>query len=220
MKGRSPQQNHSAVVIWRRSLLAATLIVSLLSALVPLAAASSVHLCTMACCAGKAPHEAGSCSSGLMKSAPKVIQEPEVLCGLHLQSAAYPTATRHASLKVIEAADNPDSGDSGGHDAGPDARANSSESTSSKVPGSSRLAAPAMTSPCATDCAATCSVGYVRQPRPRERAAVAWAGHARPPSSCHLLRRSASSTATLRGHYQQPRPRGPPTSLPEFSVQT
>ena len=213
MKGRSPQLSHSAVVFVRRSFVAAMLVVSLLSALMPFAAASSVHWCAMACCAGKAPHEAGSCSSGLMKSALKVIQEPDVLCGLHLRGAAsYLSATRQPALEVIEVVNEAESNGSCGH-AGPHDQATSSESTSTKFPGSSSVTVPAMTSPCAAECAATCSGGYVRQPRPRQQAAVVWADQARPPFSLHLLRRSTSETAALRGHYQQPRPRGPPTSI-------
>jgi hypothetical protein len=209
MKGRSPQPTPSAIVFLRRSLVAATLAASLLSALIPFSAASSVHLCTMECCAGKAPHEAGACSSGLMKSV-IVTEEPESLCGLHLNSvASYPTVTRQVPLEIIESANDMESSESCGDHAGSNAKVNLIQA---KSPGSLSLAAPAMTKPCAADCAAAASAGFVRQPRPRAQT-VAGTGLARPPANCYWLRSSFSQTATLRGHYKQPNPRGPPTSL-------
>ena len=45
-------------------LVAAAMVFALLSASVPVGALTSAHLCAMACCAGHAPHLAGSCSGG------------------------------------------------------------------------------------------------------------------------------------------------------------
>jgi hypothetical protein len=47
--------------VFARLCLAFLLLVSVISGAVPLGSASGQHLCAMACCAGKPPHEAGSC---------------------------------------------------------------------------------------------------------------------------------------------------------------
>src|ERR1700730_2994210 len=121
----------------------------------------------MECGSGKAPLEAGACSSGLMKGTSKVAQYPEPLCGLHHRGASYPTATRQVPWHVIEAGIEAENSGSCGHQTGP-IQATSHERTTSKSPGSSSVAAPSMNSPCAADCAVAGSAGYVRQPRPRE----------------------------------------------------
>jgi hypothetical protein len=216
MKGRSPQRGHSAIVFLRRLFIAAMLVVSLLSAPIPFATASSVHFCTMECCAGKAPHEAGACNSGLMKSTRPVVHEPEVLCGLHGGIAIHLTATRQVPWEIIEAgAEDGEASHArscGGHHAESTDQRASSGTKRSKATGSLSIQAPSIANPCSSDCG-TCSGGYVRQPRPREQTTVAWGTRARPPSSSHFLRGFSGQTATLRGHYEQPPPRGPPTPL-------
>jgi hypothetical protein len=72
---------------------------SLLSTLVPLSTASSTKLCTMACCAGKAPHLAGSCmhdacESPLPQVALRVSGRKEHLCGEEVLSGAKPVVKR------------------------------------------------------------------------------------------------------------------------------
>lgn len=214
MKERSAEQQQSVLAFLRRSFVVAMLVLSLLSALIPLSAASSSNSCTMECCAGTAPHEAGACSTGLLKAASPLSEDNEVLCGLH--TAGYPTATRLVPWEVI--ASNTDAGDSdhagscGSHHADNSKHRTSSEPAKSKSSRAATIAAPSMTTPCNSDCGA-CSGVYVRKPRPREQAPAAWAGHARPPSTAHFLRGFFSQTATLRGHYDQPQPRGPPTLL-------
>ena len=213
MIGRSPQQRHSGRVFLRRSVVAATLLVSLLSALIPLTVASSVHMCAMECCAGKAPHLAGACSTGFMKNGPKVSQEPEILCGLHVHVGSHHlTATRLVPWQSIETGGDDDDTGSCGTDhaefSNPDI---SSGTTKAKSPGSSSIAAPSMTISCSADCG-PCAGVYLRRPRPREQAAVAWAGQARAPSISHCLRDYSSQTITLSGHFAQPQPRGPPLS--------
>lgn len=215
MKGRSPKQIHAVIVFLRRSFVAATLVVSLLSALIPLSAASAVHLCAMECCAGKAPHMDGACSSGLIKTALKVTHEPEVLCGLHAHGGGRGqlTATRQVPWKIIEAdADDSDTGSCGGQHVESLHRTSSSDTAKSPSPRPSSIAAPSITSPCGSDCS-TCSGGNLRKPRSREQVAVAWTGQARPPCSSHFLKSLANRTAPLCGHYEQPQPRGPPTFL-------
>jgi hypothetical protein len=194
-------------------LVAATLVVSLLSALIPLATASAIDLCTMACCAGKAPHLAGACSSGLMKTA-KATHEPEILCGLHVRGdgASRFTATRQAPWEIIEAdADDSDTGSCGSQHRDSLSQTTSSATTRSNTPHSSSIAAHSMNSPCGTDCRA-CSGSYIRQPKPRDRAMVERASLARPPSNSKWLHDFFCDHAARGDRYEQPSPRGPPKS--------
>src|SRR5690242_12680598 len=55
-----------------RIIIATALTLTLLSSIIQPGLASSHHLCTMACCLGKPPHEAGSCSVAFLAE-----EEPE-----------------------------------------------------------------------------------------------------------------------------------------------
>lgn len=209
MLGRSLLQ-HSTIIFLRRSLIAACLMLSLLSAVIPFSAASANHLCTMECCAGKAPHMAGECSSHLAAITPAVNQaEPEALCGLPTIDATHLTLKLPLNQQISSTATKDDEAEScGGHHAETAQRDPASEA---KAPGPASIAAASMTTPCGIDCG-TCAAGFVRKPRPREQIAVAWVARARPPSRDHYFQSHAGKLATLRGHYEQPQPRGPPTS--------
>ena len=58
-----------------RTILAATLLLTLVAATIVWPAAASGPLCAMACCAGKAPHAAGSCMHGACETGVSVDQE-------------------------------------------------------------------------------------------------------------------------------------------------
>jgi hypothetical protein len=67
--------------------LALLLVAGFLSTIVPLASVSAGNICTLACCAGRMPHAAGSCMNGSCHAAIKLhrktIQRPtaETFCG-------------------------------------------------------------------------------------------------------------------------------------------
>jgi hypothetical protein len=185
-----------------RLLAVAIMIGSLLSALAPLAAASSTGMCTMECCIGHPPHVAGSCSTDLVEAAGQTQPEPEILCGSPLSKIKQ---VKIAAV-VTKTANDEDAVSCAMHAAGGDS---SQSSPDSKAPG---LFVRTLSSPCSADCGA-CSASNSVNPRPREQAAVAWAAQARPPTRSLSFSSSSSPTATLRGHYKQPRPRGPPTFL-------
>jgi len=213
MKGHSLQENYSVFVFLRRSLIVAALVASLLSALIPFSAASSVHLCTMECCAGTAPHLAGACSTGLLKSTPKQAPEPEVLCGLNLHRGVHRhlTGTRLAPRLELEARPpNNHSGSCGAQSAEAANQRAASETTASRSPGPPGVAAPSISSPCNSDCG-TCLSGSLRQPKPREPATLALRGHGPPPNT-KIFRVFLSAAIALHSHHEQPQPRGPPIS--------
>jgi len=223
MKERSSQPGHATIAFLSRLLVSAAIVVSLLSALVPFSAASSAHLCTMECCVGKAPHLAGECSTDLMKGLPQPTYEQEVLCGLHLDEVTHLTAARPALTPIIKAdAGQRETGHPGScgdaaasEQSAPAEPTDSNPSPTSGTSLTSRAASISplsLTSPCSAECGA-CSGGSVRQPRPRDPATIAGGASARQPSRAHLFRSPANQSGTLRGHYQQPQPRGPPTSL-------
>ena len=215
MKESSLRPTHSAIVFLRRLLVAATLVVSLLSALIPLATASSVHLCTMECCAGKAPHLAGACSAGLMKSTPAVTQEPELWCGLQQDGRGLQlTATHPLPLELIKAGAEPGDSEWCGVPLGDLSEHEGSAGLRNSNPPdeSSSIAAASMTGPCSADCG-TCSSGYLRQPRPREQATGAQRARPRAPARLHLFCSLLSRTTALPGDYQKPPSRGPPIPL-------
>ena len=58
------QSSRSPLVWVSRLLVGATLLLSLLASSFPLGTLASGPMCTLACCAGRAPHAAGSCMNG------------------------------------------------------------------------------------------------------------------------------------------------------------
>jgi hypothetical protein len=65
----------------RRIVVAAVLVLALLSGLVPFGAASAGHLCTMECCAALPPHTAGSCHMSAASHG-ELQQDLDKHCGL------------------------------------------------------------------------------------------------------------------------------------------
>jgi hypothetical protein len=91
-----------------RSILAALILCSLGSAALPLSSVSAISACHLDCCAGRAPHSAGSCMTGAcharIKSKRHAHAEPldptisEELCGLSMRPTAV--AKRIAAAKL------------------------------------------------------------------------------------------------------------------------
>src|SRR5678815_2336058 len=76
------------VSIAARFVIALVLLCALLASGVTLPEASAGHLCAMACCTGKAPHEAGSCMHESCDIVVEIqpVEEAEPLCGAHVSS--------------------------------------------------------------------------------------------------------------------------------------
>jgi len=157
------------------------------SSFVPIASVSAGNVCALACCAGRAPHAAGSCMNGTCHAAIRLhkrtnklrfASEPtEEFCGLKSFKA------KNFSRTIIP----------------PQARRNDAQPSSVHVSMFMR--------PCQPDCGAA-TLPSASQRRPRETAELSFANRARPPSAlpslttqnifayaCHPLRSQASPRA-------------------------
>ncbi|HKY28308.1 MAG TPA: hypothetical protein VJM12_10210 [Pyrinomonadaceae bacterium] len=198
-----------------RALMASVVLLSLLSVLLPLIRASA-NSGLKACCVGKAGHESGSCSTGLL-AAGKI--DPQ----------ANLTAERTAKNKAFA---NVKGGAGGASHCSPESRVRSLESgvsgprptmdhqTTDSGPRStsdSRLLTRdsrlhAVSSTCPNECG-MCSVSYTRRPRPREQSAQSSA--VRPPSTA-LIGLIVSDHLAVREpnfKWSQSPPRAPPALL-------
>jgi hypothetical protein len=170
-----------------RALMAFVLLSAFLCGIVPLAAVTAGSMCTLECCAGRAPHLSGSCMNGscqvTLPSARKhshhaAPDRTEKLCGLpreiHLTSA----------LSRVK----------------------------SRVPSSSdHLSSLAVENPCQPDCGG-CASGFANSNRTRNSAAVMGDNRPRPPTSSRLSDFRYHSTRVLNAQCRQGSPRGPPSA--------
>jgi len=166
-------------------LMAAAMVFALLSASVPAGAFASAHLCAMACCAGHAPHLAGSCSGGscharLSPRKSTLKQTGEKLCGAPL------LVSRVAHLGLRQGA----------------ARA----ATPSPAADAATL-----TTPCDPGCGAA-ALGAPGRNSSREKSAGSHADKPRPPTAGRSFRTTFGSTATPAALRRRSRPRAPPLS--------
>lgn len=182
--------------------------VSVLSGAIPIASASSSHLCAMACCAGKAPHEAGSCMGGACHAkvvARKTAPEADPLCNPHLAAEK-----QHKGMQMPKV-----STDSTGEDTAVQVNEfsfTSDESSPGQQPETPGITSGTFTKPCPPDCGAT-TLSSTTQPRPRDSVALSYAERPRPPSAGFLLGTSLTSTKTLETLRRQSQPRAPPASF-------
>jgi hypothetical protein len=185
-----------------RTILAALLLPTLLSASLPLTTIASGPMCKLACCAGRAPHAAGSCMDGschafLMGRAKtsKIhlqlpVHESEQLCGLRRSTTRNSVASLRGSTALTLAASSERSGGSRTQDA-----ASVSTSTLGK--------------PCQPDCG-TGAFSSSSQSRTRDTGAISQADKPRPPSAALHEHSSFSRAKTLDALCRRSRPRGPP----------
>jgi hypothetical protein len=199
-----------------------------LAGFAPLGSTSSVHLCTMECCAFKPPHEAGSCIHGACEAVlpapqPSPPQPHEELCEAHNQQTtqhgeahAHRDAHTHgdahphdeAMQMPVDAAPLAENSSTPTHAHEHSADSSSKTSTSESAPPDATEMR-AFAKPCPPECGAgTC--GSSTQSRPRDDAALAHADKPRPPSTPHLFHASDNPTATLDALCRRSRPRGPP----------
>jgi hypothetical protein len=202
-----------------RAVLGVTLLLTLVGGSIALPAAASGPLCTLACCAGRAPHAAGSCmhgscgtglashnaaSNGPNKAHHHHEQQP---VGESDQASAFPGATASVGgsemgdVPTIEATPYEVSADAGGQADTTEAAANRSN-----VPA---MAATVLSKPCQPDCGA-CPSGFAARKRSRSAATLATPSRARPPSSIKLATGRDPLTHTRSALGRQSVPRGPP----------
>jgi hypothetical protein len=167
-----------------RVLVAAIVAASFLITVAPLGAASSAETGTMACCVGKAGHEGGSCSSGLLASS--IEPQPE---------ASDDAKETSAPILVV---------------AGGGIHAQSSEeSVASETPDTQHARVATISRNCTGECG-TCSTSFTRQPRPREQSTLATRARPHLQTSSSLHDAEPPSFNALQKVTTQLRPRAPP----------
>jgi len=176
-----------------RMALAAILLAGLLGGMLPLETLASGQMCTLACCAGRAPHAAGSCMDGschaaLKKHSGQIHSSQRKEFGDQLCGAAR-FARRLSSGKSIKPAEH-----------------SSKENESQQA----RLSSATITKPCLSDCG-SCASGFTNPNR--ERNTVAVIASTRPPSDLRLIAIRCNLTRQLRALCRHFGPRAPPLSV-------
>ena len=196
-----------------RAILAATLLLALLSNNFPSSVFASGQMCELACCAGRPPHAAGSCMNGschtglLAGSKPIHIhvrianQKSDPLCGLIRVTAA-------GTLKFLQV----QGPDAGSFDPSSNAPADSSGSRKSPTE-KARVSVTVLTKPCQPDCGAGSFSSSQR--RSRDSAATPSLHKPRGPSSLQVKYTADDLAKALDALCERSRPRGPPTFLPD-----
>jgi len=188
-----------------RVLLGSTLLLSILWANIPSAAVASGPMCTLACCAGRAPHAAGSCMNGSCHAflaghnqTPHIhntpIQPAEPLCGL---SPVRKNASRLLFTQTVATEPSRDSD------------SNYSHGTSKIDANHASVSTGTLTKPCQPDCGAG-TFSSTNQRRPRESATHSLTDRVRPASNPGLLVAANTFIYAREAIRWQVSPRAPP----------
>lgn len=173
-----------------RLLCALTLLLAFLSAGIPLGASSAASTCELACCAGRAPHAAGSCMNGSChadllkhhKSSRFISNRADQLCG-----APRRIETKNSAL--IRPAQ---------------------KSSRTNSDGTS-LSLASLARPCQPECGG-CSSSFTNSNQQRHSATIAHK-RPRPPLDVRLADLAYRSSQILDALARQCAPRGPPFSF-------
>jgi len=183
-----------------KPILAASLVCALLSISVPIASGSAGSMCRLACCAGRAPHSAGSCAHGSCSSpvlsgkgvhVHRKAGESDTLCGL----------SRRADLIVRRTHTGPILGTNSASASG------NANNTSRNESHRAQVSAALATKSCAPDCSG-CASGFTN--RQRNSAAVTHAERVRPLSDLGFADLCQHLAQTRDGSFRCGTPRGPP----------
>lgn len=211
----------STATMAARALLAMTLLLTLVAGSVVWPAAAGGPLCTLACCAGRAPHAAGSCMDGSCdsgvatpkpanNSAPQLHHHHEQQLAEATNSNAPTPAFAGAmasaggsdmdQVPTIEAASYEASADNG-------ARADTSNTIRNRT--SRAISTKVFSKPCQPDCG-VCASGFAAPKRSRNAAGLASPLNVPPPSSVQLTvgRKPLMRKRSALGRRSVPR--GPP----------
>lgn len=184
-----------------RILAAAMLSLALLAGVVPFSALSSdQQTCQMSCCAGKPPHDSGSCSTAFA-------DEPQAEAPVETVSQGHAhTDGMHmhdASPEIVEAA--PECGTTAQHSTSEPKSASRDETNKALS-----ITAHALTTPCSPECAAASASAFGQVRRPRNVAALTARNRPRPSTHAalaeHITKLQVSSAVAGR----QSSPRAPP----------
>jgi hypothetical protein len=203
-KLRPPKLSCSAAA---RIVLAAMLALALLAGVVPfnVLSSSEQQTCAMSCCAGKPPHNAGSCSTAFSGDGEKAQTSGAAVAEEHAHTEGMQAAG--ASTQIIEA------------DSECAAPQRSTDEHASQRDASRRatsVTAHALTTPCSQECAAATSAnasGQVR--RPRNAALLAESNRPRPTLHACPSERSTNLQVLSARIGRQSSPRAPPLFFSE-----
>jgi len=186
--------SNSSITSFSRAILATFVVVSVLAMNVPVATASSGTLCTLACCAGRAPHAAGSCMNGACHAAIArhnrrfAVLKGETFCGSErvLRSAFK----RRLPISTFAAA-------------------NPNGTSSPKKSDAPQFSSAILLSNCQPECGSAAS-SSVNQNRQRSSALDTRSDRVRPPSPIGRIDLNQGSVQARRAMRRRSVPRGPP----------
>jgi hypothetical protein len=178
-----------------RILLAILVLTAFLSNAFPFTTLASGQICNLACCAGRAPHAAGSCMDGSCHAAistrskaqrrRQIISQPaERFCGLSTARSPLKPST------VIVA-----------------------KKSGQRSHTEAWLESAGLKKPCESDCGTCSSSGFSSRTRERTVAALSHASKPRPPSAAGRFGANYSLTPQRAGLCNRSIPRGPPLSF-------
>ena len=212
----------SKLAFLRRFIVAVVLVLALLSGIVPFGAASAGHLCTMDCCAGLAPHAAGSCHMSMSSHGKREESSPEQDLDKHCSLPQANTGaidgsgvdagvmgmtdSAHSSLDLddvtIDASDHCNT-DSQSKDLNATSHNDSSSSHS--------VATQFFSKPCPAECGTGAVSSGVR--RSRDSVAVVYHARSRPSAPGRKYQHLNGDFLIASNYCRQLRPRGPPLSF-------
>lgn len=192
-----------------RVVLGSTVLLSIICANIPTSAIASGSMCQLSCCAGRAPHAAGSCMNGschafltaptktahIRHQAPH--EQAEELCGLRQLKT---NIGRSLLMEPMVAGL-----DVGGHSL-------HSHGASKGATHEATVSTRAVTRPCQSDCG-SCASGWTRSKRQRNAAALSYSNRPRPPSGSELVNIEYLPIRKRSVLGRRSAPRGPPYSF-------
>lgn len=222
--GTSQQRVQSRAMSIGRAVVAAILALSFLAVLVPLSNASTGSSGLRACCIGKAGHESGSCSTGLIESGGRTrvlgVSPPKAQSKSFANVKGGAGAGEHCSLHASTGAENsiakapiPEPPSTPEDVAEPTKPSETEESeTASTSHASDSLSVHAVGSTCPGECG-TCSVNYTRRPRPREHSTLSSTTRPRSTSLVRFFVSDHQPVGALNLEFSLLHPRPPPTFI-------
>lgn len=182
------------IISTAKLMLVVMLLVGFLSSIVPLASVSAGSMCRLECCAGRAPHAAGSCMDGA--------------CEAHFLTHSK-AAKNHQAKR-----------DQGDRLCGPVhavvaknlARMRTNRAPRAFGSNQTRASAAAFVKPCQPDCG-PCASGFTNSNRQKNSAAIAEAVRPQRPTGIHFSNPRYHHSDNLDVLCRQCAPRGPPLSL-------
>jgi hypothetical protein len=189
-----------------RIVLATTLLLGVLASSLPLATIAGGSMCTLSCCAGRAPHAAGSCMNGschaflsthLKKTHhhhQRASDKIEPMCGLTERakgttSISLGKIVLNVRARVVTNKDR------------------------DRSPSSLRISSPSISKPCQPDCASISAFSLSKWER--QKAAVTYAQQPRPPSIAAIATVNSKLIRKRKELCRKSAPRAPPVHTPD-----